>query len=277
MRLVVQLAAVVAVAFLGGLVTGAVEGSAPATLVAGVGTAVVLVLGYALAVRRTERRAAEEVAARGAAGALARGLLVGAGMFGTVVLCLASLGYYRVDGMGSVAGAVALVGFMAAAATWEELAFRGVLFRIVEERLGTWWAMGLTAVAFGLMHLPNPDANLWGATAVAIEAGGMLAAAYVATRNLWVPIGVHFGWNYAAAGIFGTVVSGTGENQGLLDGVTSGPALLTGGAFGPEASPFAVLSGLLLTVAFLWLAHRRGNLIPRKGRATAAESVTVAR
>ncbi|MGP3915880.1 hypothetical protein [Nonomuraea sp. 10N515B] len=87
---------------------------------------------------------------------------------------------------------------------------------------------------------------------------GMLAAAYAATRTLWLPIGLHFGWNFAAAGIFGTEVSGNGTPQGLLDGVTSGPALLTGGAFGPEASPYTVVFGVLLTIAFIWLARRRG-------------------
>ena len=95
------------------------------------------------------------------------------------------------------------------------------------------------------MHLVNPDATLWGAIAIAIEAGCMLAACYAATRNLWVPIGLHFGWNFAAGGIFSTVVSGNGASQGLLDATTSGPALLTGGDFGPEASLYTVVAGVL--------------------------------
>jgi hypothetical protein len=108
-------------------------------------------------------------------------------------------------------------------------------------------------------HLLNPDASLWGAIAIAVEAGGILAAAYAATRNLWIPIGVHFGWNFAEAGIFGTEVSGNGKNDGLLHGVTSGSTLLTGGKFGSEASPYTIVFGLLLTVLFMWLAHRRGS------------------
>ena len=65
------------------------------------------------------------------------------------------------------------------------------------------------------MHLLNPDATLWGATAIAIEAGFMLAACYAATRNLWVPIGLHFGWNFAAGRhLRGAVVSGNGESEG---------------------------------------------------------------
>jgi len=277
MRLVAQLVAVVAVAFLGSMVTGALQGNAIGTLVGGLASAALMIFVYARVVRWTERRAPVEVAGRIAPSALARGLLIGVGMFSLVVLNLWLVGFYRVEGLGSIEGAMALVGFMAAAAVWEELVFRGVLFRIAEQRIGTWWAMGLTALLFGLMHLPNQDASLWGAIAIAIEAGLMLAAAYVATRNLWVPIGIHFGWNWAGSGIFSTVISGNGENQGLIDSVISGPALITGGEFGPEASPNAVLIGLLITAGFMWLARRRGNVIPRRGRVKAAEPAMVAK
>jgi membrane protease YdiL (CAAX protease family) len=275
MRLLKQLVAVAAVAFVGGMAVGAVQGNALLTLIVGVATAVVLVFVYARVVRWSERREPVEVAAKGAPAAVLRGLLIGVGMFAAVILNIAFLGGYQVNGLGSVMGALGLVGFMASAVVTEELIFRGILFRIIEERTGTLIAMTLTGVVFGLMHLVNPDASLWGAIAITIEAGFMLAAAYAATRTLWVPIGLHFGWNFAAAGIFGTVVSGNGKPQGLLDGVTSGPALLTGGDFGPEASPYAVVFGLLLTLGFLWLAHRRGNLVPRRRGAQADTTATL--
>ncbi|MEU8273135.1 CPBP family intramembrane glutamic endopeptidase [Microbispora bryophytorum] len=275
MRLLKQLVAVAVVAFAGGAITGAVRGNAFLTLVIGVATAVLAVLVYARVVRWSERRAPVEVARKGAVPAVGRGMLIGAGMFAAVIVNIAFIGGYRVDGLGSVTGAVGLLGFMAAAAVTEELLFRGVLFRIVEEWTGTWIALTLTGLLFGLMHLTNQHANLWGAIAIAIEAGGMLAAAYAATRTLWLPIGLHFGWNFAAAGVFGTEVSGNGAQEGLLNGVTSGPALLTGGDFGPEASPYAVLFGALLTIVFLWLAHRRGTLVPRRRRARTGAAATL--
>ncbi|GAA3392263.1 CPBP family intramembrane glutamic endopeptidase [Cryptosporangium minutisporangium] len=274
MRLLLQFGAVAAVAFVGSTAVGAVHWNAPLTLVLGVMTAGLSVLAYAWVVRRTERRAPVEVARKGAGGALVRGVLIGVGMFGAVILNIAFLGGYRVAGFGSVTGAVALFGFMVAAATTEELLFRGILFRIVEQRIGTWLALILTGLVFGLSHLFNPHASLWGAIAIAVEAGGMLAAAYAATRTLWLPIGLHFGWNFAEAGIFGTDVSGTDAPDGLLDGVMSGPVLLTGGEFGPEASLYSVLAGALLTIVFLWLAHRRGRLVPLRRPATAADQAT---
>ena len=250
MRLVWQLLAVAAVAFVGGQAVAAVEGNPWLTLVVGArdGRAGGARLrggwcGAPSAARPTE------VARTGAAAAARprdadRRRACSRPSSSTSPSSAAT----RSTGWGSVTGALGLLGFMAAAAVTEELLFRGVLFRIIEERIGTWIALVLTGVVFGLSHLVNPDASLWGATAIAIEAGGMLAAAYAATRNLWVPIGLHFGWNFAAGGIFSTEVSGNGSRQGLLDAATSGPTLLTGGDFGPEGSLYAVLAGVLLTV-----------------------------
>ncbi|WP_432835686.1 lysostaphin resistance A-like protein [Dactylosporangium sp. CA-092794] len=278
MRLLKQFGAVAVVAFAGSLAVGAVGGNAWLTLILGVATAVLCVLTYAWVVRRTERRPVTEVARAGAVAATARGVLLGVGLFAAVIANIAMLGGYRVVGWGSAVATVGTLGFMVAAAVTEELIFRGVLFRIVEERIGTWWALALTGLLFGLSHLLNEHASLWGAIAIAVEAGGMLAAAYAATRSLWVPIGLHFGWNFAEAGIFGTVVSGKDGSQGLLDGAMSGPTLLGGGDFGPEASLYSVLAGVLTATVFLVLAHRRGRLVPRRRRAAVAGSAdTLAR
>jgi len=278
MRLIWQLAAVAAVAFIGGQSVAAVQDNAFLTLLLGTVTAVLAVLVYRWVVRRTEHRPVTELAREGAGAAVARGALLGVLLFGAVILNLALLGDYDVHGLGSVGGAVGLVGFMAAAAVTEELLFRGVLLRIVEKRAGTWIALTLTGVLFGLMHLSNPDATLWGAAAIAIEAGGMLGAAYVATRSLWLPIGLHFGWNFAESGIFSTEVSGNDTKQGLLDATVSGSKLLTGGDFGPEGSLYAVVFGLLATIVFMRLARRRGHLVPSRRKANGVDAAaTVSR
>ncbi|MGK5558494.1 lysostaphin resistance A-like protein [Actinomadura kijaniata] len=269
MRLLKQLLPVLAVAFIGGQGAMAVQENPVLSLAVGLVTAVVAMFVYAWTVRWSERRSPTEVAVKGAASRTLLGVLIGAAWFTAIIGNIAFNGGYRVEGFGEIAGPVGLFGFMAAVSVTEELLFRGVLFRIMEERTGTWLALVLTSVLFGLSHMLNPDATLWGAVAIAVSAGGTLAAVYAATRNLWVPIGLHFGWNFVQGGVFGTAVSGNGENDGLLDGVLSGPTLLTGGKFGPEASPHTVVSGILLTLAFLWLARRRGNLVSRKGGAPA--------
>ncbi|MFF5102036.1 CPBP family intramembrane glutamic endopeptidase [Streptomyces sp. NPDC000134] len=277
MKLVWQILAVVAVCAVGGQCAAAAEGNPWLSLIAGGLAATATVLVYRWAVGRTERRPVTELAREGAPEALTRGLAIGVVMFAAVIANLYFLGDYQVHGYGSAAGATALVGFMAGAAVTEEVMFRGLLFRLVERGLGTYLALALSSVVFGAAHLLNEDATVLGAVAIAIEAGAMLAAAYAATRSLWLPIGLHFGWNFAESGIFGTAVSGNGETHGLLDSSTSGPELITGGEFGPEASVYSIVFGALLTVVFLLLARRRGHLVPRRRRERAEALATLAR
>jgi membrane protease YdiL (CAAX protease family) len=260
MRMLIQLGTVGAVAVAGNLAIGAAHGNGIAILVLGVATGVLALVAYAWVVRRTERREPVEVTPARARRAVGVGMLIGVGMFGVVIAAIALCGGYRVAGWGSVPSAVGLLGLAVAAGVTEELLFRGILFRIVEERAGTWFALALTAAIFGALHLLNPHATVWGAIAIALEAGCMLAAAYAATRTLWLPIGLHVCWNFTAGGVFGAEVSGSDTAAGLLHGVWSGPVWLSGGAFGPEASVFAVVAGAVLTAVFLRLAQRRGHI-----------------
>lgn len=276
MRLVWQLLAVAVVSF-AGQAAMALGDDPWLALAVGAATVVLVVIAYRWIVRLTERRPVIELAREGAVAKTALGTLAGAVMFGLVILNIALLGSYQVDGLGAPIGMIGLLGFMAAAAVTEELLFRGVLLRVVEQWTGTWIALTLTSLIFGLVHLGNQNATLWGAIAIAIEAGGMLGAAYIATRNLWVPIGIHFGWNFAASAIFSTEVSGNGTPQGLLDAATSGNRLVTGGDFGPEGSLYAIAFGALLMIGFLWLAKRRGRIVPLRRAARAEALATLPR
>jgi membrane protease YdiL (CAAX protease family) len=275
-RLVWQLLAVAAVWIVGNLGTAAVKDTPWLAVVAGLLTAVVGVLVYGWVVRRTEHRAVGEVSLKGAGAGIGWGTLLGIALFGAVIASIAFFGSYTINGLGTPSSAVALLGIMAGAAAAEELVFRGVLFRNIERWTGTWIALALTGSLFGLIHLANANATPLGAVAIAIEAGGMLTAAYVATRKLWVPIGLHFGWNVAASAIFSTEVSGSNTAQGLLDATMSGPALVTGGEFGPEASVFSVVLGVLATGVFMWLAYRRGHVVPVRRSARAGVAVRLA-
>ena len=267
-RLPLLLVIMAAVSVVANVVASALGGSAVGGLVAGVSMAVLAVVAYRGAVRWLERRTASEVALppRG----LGSGVLTGFGLFAVTIGGIALAGGYRVTGWGSFGGAVALLGLMASVAVTEELLFRAILFRVVEGWVGTWGALAISSVLFGLLHLVNPGATLFGALAIAVEAGGMLGAAYAATRTLWLPIGLHLGWNFAQAGIFGATVSGADtDTAGLLRAVSSGPSLISGGGFGPEASVFALLACAVPTVVLLRLARRRGRLLPPARRRAA--------
>ena len=138
---------------------------------------------------------------------------------------------------------------------------RAIFFRIVEESLGTWIALAASAALFGLLHAFNPGATAVSTLAIALEAGVILAAAYVFTRRLWMAVGLHAAWNFTEGGIFGASVSGTHALRPVPQPASTARPLLSGGAFGPEASIVAVLVCLTAGIALLARAHRRGRFI----------------
>jgi hypothetical protein len=118
----------------------------------------------------------------------------------------------------------------------------------------------VTALLFGLAHRANPNATWFSSFAIAVEAGILLGGAYMLTRSLWLPIGLHAAWNFAEGYIFDVPVSGLPE-QGLVTAKLSGPVLLSGGDFGLEASVIAVVIAGSAGAWFVWTAARRGQLV----------------
>lgn len=216
---------------------------------------------YALYTRLLERRVAHELGWRGAWREFGAGWLVGTLLFGVTIGVLALLGAYRVSGLREQLSVMTIpLCVSLAAAVIEEIVARGVVFRLLEESLGTWIALAISAALFGLGHLSNPNATPLAALAVAVEAGVLLAAAFVLTRRLWLAIGIHAAWNFTQSGIFGVPLSGI-PMHGIVVGELAGPAWLSGGAFGAEGSVVAVLTCTALGVAMLALAWRRGHFV----------------
>ena len=226
---------------------------------------VVVVLAYRFYVRRIEHRALAEFAPGGAVRECCRGVLLGAGLFTATVALLAAFGSYEVVGQGSLAGAVQQLTLAAAAALMEEIIFRGIVFRLTEAAFGTGFAVAASAALFGVAHAVSSHPTLLALVAVAVEAGILLALAYVVTRRLWFAIGTHAAWNFTQGGIFGLAVSGHGS-EGLLIGRTSGPEWLTGGKFGPEASVISIVVCLAASGLLLLRARRLSLLVPRVRR-----------
>jgi len=112
-------------------------------------------------------------------------------------------------GFGGWSGVAAGFIVMLGAAVVEEVLFRGFLFRTIRDIGGTWIAVAVSAVVFGALHAFNPGASAVSTIAIALEAGVLLALSYAATNRLWLPIGLHLGWNFAEGSIFGTAVSAT--------------------------------------------------------------------
>lgn len=152
------------------------------------------------------------------------------------------LGFYLLPRDGAVL-VVLLVGALA-----EELMFRGYPFQHLEEGIGPVGAIAVFSVLFGAVHLSNPGASGWGLVNT-ILIGILLAIAYLRTRALWLPWGIHFGWNAALGFLFGLPVSGLRIFNVVVRTSVVGPKWMTGGSYGIEASATgtaAVLVGLVI-------------------------------
>lgn len=205
------------------------------------------------------------------------GLALGMALFSAVIIVLWFFRVYHLEGRGSVAGLG--VGALTAlfAATVEETLVRGFLFRIVQMLGGTWIAVIISSAFFGAAHAFNPGATVISSFAIALEAGVLLAAAYVLTGRLWFPMGLHAGWNFSEGSLFGLSVSGSSMKAALTQVSLKGPTILTGGAFGPEASIVAVALCFLTAILLLWRAVKIGHIQPplwsRKALAVPSNSV----
>ena len=217
---------------------------------------------YAAFARWVERRPVSDLGLAGMGRELGTGLLVGAGLYTLCVVILMLLGHYRIHSLNPWHFMLPALAMALGSGVIEELLFRGVLFRIVEASLGSWASIVVSSFVFGFAHLQNPQATVAGAVFISIEAGLLLAAAYMVTRRLWLAIGVHIAWNYTQSGIFSGAVSGTESAAGLVNATIQGPVLLTGGAFGLEASVVAFLLCTTAGIVLLRMAVRRGHVVP---------------
>jgi membrane protease YdiL (CAAX protease family) len=222
--------------------------------------AAVLLVAYVAGARWIEGRRAVELRADDCASGIGTGLVLGIVLFSSVMGILWLAGVYRPAGWGRWQPLVLALLAALAGAVFEEVMFRGFLFRLVAGLGGNWTALGVTSALFGLAHISNPGATWASSLAIAIEAGILLGAAYAASRSLWLPIGIHAGWNFAEGPVFGMEVSGHAGAGGWIGGRLHGPAILTGGAFGPESSIVAVVVCLVLAIFYLRrMAMRRPN------------------
>lgn len=192
---------------------------------------------------------------------LSLGVALGALLAVAVVGALALGGGYDVRGVRWNGPYLALgLARQAVASVLEALVFGllvgGALLRLVPPGV----ALVLAALIFGSAHAWNPHATVGTCLSVACVVGLPFLTLLTVTRNFWAAGGVHWAWNAALGPVFGVVVAGY-ERWGVLDAAVSGPALWTGGAYGPEASLTAVVAAALLSGICL-----RSSVLRRWGR-----------
>jgi len=186
------------------------------------------------------------------------GLSLGAGLMALIFLVMAAAGWLTADL--AWPGTLPL---LASALSWavisfaEELAFRGYIMQGLAKAWVVPVAVVVSSLLFGMVHLIDPSARPLAILNICV-AGLFLALAYLITRSLWLPAGIHIGWNLTEVHALGFPGSGYSEPS-ILHSTVSGPDLVTGGAFGPEGGLLG-LAAWLLGIALLlgyWVAFRR--------------------
>lgn len=136
----------------------------------------------------------------------------------------------------------------------EELIFRGYPFQVCVAVRGPVFGIAVFSILFGLLHLLNPNATFLAMLNTA-AAGILLSVAFLKTRTLWLPIGIHWGWNFSQAFLFSVPVSGVTFPPDVFTMVSLGPSWLTGGMFGPEGGVLALIACVAASV-MLWRSEK---------------------
>ena len=226
----------------------------------GIAVALLSVSTYVFLFRFYEKRNIIELSTKKLTQNLLVGISLGVGLQSLTILVIYLKGGFTVSSVNSII--LVLPSFVMAftSAIFEEILFRGIVFRITEEKLGSYWALFISALIFGAMHLANPHSSVLASLGLAIQAGLLLGAAYIYARNLWFPIAIHFAWNFMQSGIFGVSTSGNSMGKSLLTTKINGAEWFTGGLFGPEGSIQATVFCLIAAVVLILMSHRQQKI-----------------
>jgi uncharacterized protein len=219
-----------------------------------------VILSYIYFYRKYEKREIGEFSGKGLLRNTVLGVLIGTFLQGLTILVIYFWGDFRIISVNPFSSIITPLAVAFSVAIFEETLLRGIVFRIVEEKLGSYISLLISAIIFGAAHLLNPDSSLISSVCIGIV-GFVLGASYIYSRSLWLPIAIHFSWNFVQSGIFGAITSGNEQTNSLFNTHISGAELITGGAFGPEGTIQAILFWLLVSIILMVLITKQDKLI----------------
>ncbi len=243
-------------------VTGKILDLTPANknlrnLIKGIISSIAVVGTYIYFFRKYEKRKVTEFSNKGMGNYILIGIGIGALLQCLTILVIIANGGFEIVSVNPVSDMIIPFTVAFSVAIFEEILIRGIIFRILEEKLGSYISLIITAIIFGALHLANPNSTLLSGLCVGIEAGFLMGAAYIYTRNLWFPIAIHFAWNFMQSGVFGAITSGNEKTASLLSTKITGSQLITGGEFGPEGTIQAIIFCLLAAIILLKLSKNK--------------------
>lgn len=220
-----------------------------------------LLLSYFYFFRFYEKRKIIELSAKNGWLEVVGGFLFGFSILSLVILILYLSGHYSILNFAGLSYLLAPFSALVTAVLFEEIVFRLIIYRILEEWKGTYFALFVIVIVFTIPHLFNNGLSL--IAVLIIPAFSFIhGLMYTYTKTLWLPFAFHLGWNFAQP-FYGSNLSG--EKTGhLINAVFEGPVLIIGNEFGIEDSIYTLISLVLLCFAFLYLTIKKGKIITQR-------------
>ncbi len=229
--------------------------------IAGTVFAIVVCAIYIFLYQRYEKRQVTELSTRHLPRYLAGGILLGAGLASAVVLIQYFTHVLTVTTTRPFLPLLLTLWNIFVNSTVVEVLIIGIFFRLTEQWLGSWLALLILVIVFVALHITAPGATIISAIAVSMHAAFLLGPTYIYTRSLWVPIAIHFAWDFSYAALYGASINGYTMDNSLLYTTTNGSELWTGGYFGPQGSIQAAALCLLTGFIFLNLSRRHNRIV----------------
>lgn len=226
----------------------------------GIIVSILLIIVYRLFYKKIEKRSTTELSTKRFGKSLISGMIIGIALQSLTMTVIYWNADFKVISVNPLTAAVLPLTIAFTVAIIEEILLRGIVFRIVEEKLGSVIALSLSGMIFGGLHLINPYVTLISVLCISCF-GVLLGAAYLYFRNIWFPIAIHFAWNFMQTGIFGTITSGNEKTSSLLTTKIVGFEIVTGGPFGPEGSIQALILCIIATIVLITLLIKQHKLI----------------
>ena len=221
----------------------------------------ILLMSYYYVFRFYEKRKITELSTKKFIKESSGGFLLGFSILSLVILILYALGDYSIINISGFSYLLAPFSVLVLAALIEEVFFRLVIYRILEDWLGTYRALLIISVVFTIPHLLNENVSVLSVLLILIF-GFAHGIMYNYTKRLWLPFAFHLGWNFAQP-FYGSNLSGT-EGDSVIHAKFEGPLLLTGSDFGIEDSIFSIFLLAIISIIFLYLSIRGDKIVKRK-------------
>ncbi len=234
-----------------------VSGKNQRNLIKSIFSSTAVILAYIYFYKKYEKRIITEFSKKGIVKHILIGSGIGIALQSLTILVIFIAGSFEIVAVNSFNSIIIPLTVAFSVAVFEEILIRGIIFRIVEEKLGSYNSLLITAIIFGALHLTNPNSTLVSGICVGVEAGLLMGAAYIYARNLWFPIAIHFAWNFMQSGIFGATTSGNEQTSVLLTTKITGPQIFTGREFGPEGTIQAIIFCVIAAIILLQLSKKK--------------------